>query len=434
MVYNPTGPYGTFTPPGIPDPNLVALQANLLNLPTPKGPVQAQKKMSLWDRVQQFGSPYPDHLAGLVNERDVQGARNQGLLALGASLLESSGPSTTPIGLGQAIGRGIQAGQQGYQGSIDRLTQGAAARQELDMNKMKMEGFKQEQEKLAQITAKRQAVLKAFPMPGSGNMEDMEQWIAQTMPHFVEMGDEDTVRSLTEAYKTIAAQKGGQNSKWYEVDKGDYIEMRDPKTNKIMEVVKKGIAPRDVAAGLDTRRQMQEQRDAQREGMLADDYFGRTKEIAEVAGFASVLNVSGEAALSGDAAAQMSVLYAIMKLNDPGSAVKEGEYAKAEDSAGVPEQLRNAYNKVQQGGSIPPEAIQRFLTQGNRMAGSWQRKLKVYQDHFKKRAVSQKINPDHVIIDYFSGMTFDGPAVSTQGASVPGAGGSNVKNRIGGIR
>lgn len=441
MVYNPTGPYGTFTPPAIPDPNLVALKSNLLTPKMPSyQPVRGSRRQSLWDKIQQVVSPYPDHLAGLVGERDVQAARNQGLLAAGASLLEASGPSPVPIGMGQAIGRGLTAGMGAYQGNIDRLTQGAAARQELDMNRLKMEEFKKNQEKLEQISAKRQALLQAFPMPQDGNMEDMEQWITQTMPHFVEMGDEDTVRSLTEAYKTIAAQKGGSNSKFYEVDAGDYIELRDPKTNRVMERVKKGISPRDTAAGAETRAAIQFERDATREGKLSDDWHQRTQKIGEVAAFADVLSVSGNEALAGNAAAQQSVLFAIMKLNDPGSAVKEGEYAVAENAAGIPEQLRNLYNRTLTGGNIPKESIERYLGQGKRMARSWRRKQENYAKHFRQRALAQKLNPDHVIIDYFAGMDLgsdDEAVLPTQpgpyknGYVFPG---SNLKDQIGGIR
>lgn len=40
--------------------------------------------------------------------------RTQGLLGLSAALLQASGPSSTPVGLGQVIGRGFMGGLQGY--------------------------------------------------------------------------------------------------------------------------------------------------------------------------------------------------------------------------------------------------------------------------------------------------------------------------------
>lgn len=82
---------------------------------------------------------------GLLGQEGTRAAATQGLLGLGASLLESGGPSATPVGTGQAIGRAIQAGQQGFQGGMqgqlaaqdlaakrEALAQEQAARQELE--------------------------------------------------------------------------------------------------------------------------------------------------------------------------------------------------------------------------------------------------------------------------------------------------------------
>lgn len=54
-------------------------------------------------------------LRGLLGTGDLNDPKTLGLLGVAASLLESSGPSSTPIGLGQAIGRAGMAGIGGYQ-------------------------------------------------------------------------------------------------------------------------------------------------------------------------------------------------------------------------------------------------------------------------------------------------------------------------------
>jgi len=58
--------------------------------------------------------------AGMLGEQGNRQAAMQGLMGLGASLLESGGPSTVPISGGQALGRALQAGQQGYQGAVQQ--------------------------------------------------------------------------------------------------------------------------------------------------------------------------------------------------------------------------------------------------------------------------------------------------------------------------
>jgi len=58
--------------------------------------------------------------------------QNQGVLSAAMQLLAASGPSRTPIGLGQAIGQAYGAGQQGYQGAQQNLMQSIAMKQKMD--------------------------------------------------------------------------------------------------------------------------------------------------------------------------------------------------------------------------------------------------------------------------------------------------------------
>jgi len=66
----------------------------------------------------------------------------QGIMALAASLLKSSGPSAVPIGIGQALGEAYGAGQQGYQ----QAQTGAIAN---IMTKQKLDEFKRSKDRLS---------------------------------------------------------------------------------------------------------------------------------------------------------------------------------------------------------------------------------------------------------------------------------------------
>lgn len=64
----------------------------------------------------------PQSYGGLLTAEDQKAIRNQQLLALGSSLLQSSGPSPYRVGTGQAIGQGLAGAQAaGQQGSQDML-------------------------------------------------------------------------------------------------------------------------------------------------------------------------------------------------------------------------------------------------------------------------------------------------------------------------
>jgi hypothetical protein len=67
----------------------------------------------------------PTGLDALLNEDQRKLMNRNAALSAAAALLQASGRSTTPIGLGQALGSALQAGQQGYQqaraGSVQDL-------------------------------------------------------------------------------------------------------------------------------------------------------------------------------------------------------------------------------------------------------------------------------------------------------------------------
>ena len=70
----------------------------------------------------------PTGLDALLNEDQRKLMNRNAALSAAAALLQASGRSTTPIGLGQALGSALQAGQQGYQqaraGSLQDLVLG----------------------------------------------------------------------------------------------------------------------------------------------------------------------------------------------------------------------------------------------------------------------------------------------------------------------
>jgi hypothetical protein len=63
----------------------------------------------------------------------------QGIMALAASLLKSSGPSAVPIGIGQALGEAYGAGQTGYQQAQTGAIANITARQKMDETKRALE-------------------------------------------------------------------------------------------------------------------------------------------------------------------------------------------------------------------------------------------------------------------------------------------------------
>lgn len=58
--------------------------------------------------------------------------------------------------------------------------------------------------------------------------------------------------------------------------------------------------------------------------------------------------------------AQMSMIFQYMKMLDPTSTVREGEYANAQNTTGIPGQIINLYNRAKDGQFLNPEQIAEF--------------------------------------------------------------------------
>jgi hypothetical protein len=56
----------------------------------------------------------------------------------------------------------------------------------------------------------------------------------------------------------------------------------------------------------------------------------------------------------------LSLIFAYMKMLDPGSVVREGEFANAQNTAGVPDQIRNLYNRARTGQRLNPDQRSEF--------------------------------------------------------------------------
>lgn len=91
---------------------------------------------------------------------------------------------------------------------------------------------------------------------------------------------------------------------------------------------------------------------------LRQDFDRATEEYRSVRQSAATV----EASLAlGTGIGDIGGIFATMKMFDPTSTVREGEFATASNSSGVPEYLRNAYNRVIDGQRLTPEQRAEFV-------------------------------------------------------------------------
>jgi hypothetical protein len=114
-----------------------------------------------------FGGDTTSGLNALLSADQRKLMNQQGNLSAAAALLAASGPSRQRIGLGQALGSALQAGQQGYQqaraGSLQELMVGEKLREAQDARTRQAEMSKIFPQIFQQTTTPAQTAMPGFP-------------------------------------------------------------------------------------------------------------------------------------------------------------------------------------------------------------------------------------------------------------------------------
>ncbi len=133
------------------------------------------------------------------------------------------------------------------------------------------------------------------------------------------------------------------------------------------------------------------------EGSLRDDYVKSSQPfVVQRDAYNRVKAASkGDASAAGD----MSLIFGYMKMLDPTSTVREGEYATAQSAAGVPERILTLYNKAKDGEILGPDQRKDFINQADKLYKSSEGQQKKNVTIHKKLAKQYKVDPDNVAID-----------------------------------
>jgi len=99
------------------------------------------------------------------------------------------------------------------------------------------------------------------------------------------------------------------------------------------------------------------------------------------------------AAQQGSGAGDMSLIFGFMKMLDPASTVREGEYASAQDTGGIPAQIVNLYNKALTGVFLTPEQRADFLRTADGIYQQTVGNLEPINQQFSTRAGQVGVDP-----------------------------------------
>ena len=104
------------------------------------------------------------------------------------------------------------------------------------------------------------------------------------------------------------------------------------------------------------------------EAKFRKEYSDQTKGYQDVkSAYGRILAVSDPKTPDEEAPADLALVFNFMKMQDPGSTVNSGEFANAQNAAGVPDRIRNAYNNLITGGRLNPTQRKAFRGQAENL-------------------------------------------------------------------
>jgi len=123
-----------------------------------------------------------------------------------------------------------------------------------------------------------------------------------------------------------------------------------------------------------------------------------TRNTQEVA--AAYNKIQSAAKYDKDPAADMSLIFNYMKMLDPGSTVREGEYANAKNTTGIPDQVLNSYNQARTGTLLNPVQRKQFLNQSKDMYIAQMDVQNKVDSQFRDIAKKSGIAPEDVVLRF----------------------------------
>lgn len=98
-----------------------------------------------------------------------------------------------------------------------------------------------------------------------------------------------------------------------------------------------------------------------------------------------------------DAAGDLSMIFQFMKMLDPAGAVREGEFATAQNATGVPERIRNIYNSLKTGERLDVNQRKEFRGTAKAILDAQRKNQSNFDKGFRK-TLPRNVDPERVMV------------------------------------
>ena len=130
---------------------------------------------------------------------------------------------------------------------------------------------------------------------------------------------------------------------------------------------------------------------------LRQEFIGQSRDFKLVSdSFGRIQSAAKNPSPAGD----LALIFNYMKMLDPGSTVREGEFATAQNSASIPERIRAQYNRVTSGERLTDPTRSDFLDRAQSLYGAQEQGQKQIESVYSGLSQRAGISPENVIVDY----------------------------------
>ena len=356
----------------------------------------------------------PGLLSPAQQQAAEQRAQNALLTNLGFALLQSSRgqPGQRKPSIGQVIGQAGPVGLQAYQQSFDKTLADV-------LRSVQVAELKRKQDVATQLQTLAPKLLEAQRAP-SQTIYDVEGETTvpgaitgyginkQMLPALMALGPEgmDYATKISQFEKSLRPErvtlKPGEQVIEPEtgrvvakvaptpdkVDLGTHIAFYDPQNpGRPIITLPKGKDPKDLTS---IELQVGGQFNTQAAPFIS---LGQNYKKIETA------------AKNPSAAGDISLIFGYMKLLDPASVVREGEFATAQNAGNIPESVYGMYNRAIRGERLAPTIREDFLGQAKNLVRSQQEIYKqTIEPRFDSIVQSANLNKQNVMFNPFAGI------------------------------
>ena len=136
------------------------------------------------------------------------------------------------------------------------------------------------------------------------------------------------------------------------------------------------------------------------EGKMRKEYSDQTKGYQDVkSAYTRILSVSAPKSPEEEGPADLALIFNYMKMLDPGSTVNTGEFANASNAAGVPDRIKNQYNKLVTGGRLNPTTRAAFTGQAKNLFTAASTQEKTVRKGVERIAKGYGLDPQNIFYE-----------------------------------